>query len=164
MNIGYLSTIYHTSFILKSPDNKFLDSIGVDLNWTLFPTGPAMMEAFKSGEIDIGYIGLPPVMIGIDKGLKLKCVAGGHVEGTVMIANDSFSSFHDLGSVSEVLKQFEAVDLSGYNVLSQEEEGDMAVIRTDTSVSDKNTLESLFKTYQGRADGFFMTWNFFSYF
>ncbi len=107
MNIGYLSTIYHTSFILKSPNNKFLEGIGTDLNWTLFPTGPAMMEAFKNGEIDVGYIGLPPVMIGINNGLKLKCVAGGHVEGTVMISKNSFSSFNDLSSVNKVLKLFE---------------------------------------------------------
>jgi len=70
------------------------------------------------------------------------------------------SSYHEI----KVLNQFEPVDLSGYPVLSQEQQGNMTVIRTDTSVSDKNTLESLFKTYQGRADGFFMTWNFFSYF
>ncbi|MDY9922531.1 hypothetical protein [Methanobacterium sp.] len=70
------------------------------------------------------------------------------------------SSYHEI----KVLNQFEPVDLSGYNVLSQEQQGNMTVIRTDTSVSDKNTLESLFKTYEGRADGFFMTWNFFSYF
>jgi NitT/TauT family transport system substrate-binding protein len=107
LNIGYLSTIYHTSFILKSPNNKFHDGIETDLNWTLFPTGPAMMEAFKTGKIDVGYIGLPPVIIGINKGLKLKCVAGGHVEGTVMISKDSFSSFDDLGSVNKVLEQFE---------------------------------------------------------
>lgn len=107
MNIGYLSTIYHTSFILKSPGNKFLEGIETNLDWTLFPTGPAMMEAFKNGKIDLGYIGLPPVMIGIKNGLKLKCVAGGHVEGTVMISRDSFSSFADLGSVNEVLDQFE---------------------------------------------------------
>jgi hypothetical protein len=70
------------------------------------------------------------------------------------------SSYHEI----KVLNQFEPVDLSGYNVLSQEQQGNMTVIRMDTSVSDKNTLESLFKTYQGRADGFFMTWNFYSYF
>lgn len=70
------------------------------------------------------------------------------------------SSYHEI----KVLNQFELVDLTGYNVLSQEQQGNMTVIRTDTSVTDKNTLESLFKTYQGRADGFFMTWNFFSYF
>lgn len=108
--IGYLSTIYHTSFILKSLKSKdagLLDEIDQDLEWTLYPTGPAMMDAFKTGTIDLGYIGLPPVMIGNDKGLNLKCVAGGHVEGTLMISSDSFKSSNELGSVKEVLKQFE---------------------------------------------------------
>ena len=70
------------------------------------------------------------------------------------------SSYHEI----KVLNQFEPVDLSGYNVLSTEKQGNMTVIRIDTSQSDKTTLESLFKTYEGRADGFFITWNFFSYF
>ncbi len=70
------------------------------------------------------------------------------------------SSYHEI----TVVNQFEPVDLSGYKVLSIDQQGNRTVIRTDTSVSDKNTLESLFKTYQGRAQGFFMTWNFFSYF
>ena len=70
------------------------------------------------------------------------------------------SSYHEI----KVMNQFEPVDLSGYNVLSTEEQGNMTVIRIDTSQSDKTTLESLFKTYEGRADGFFITWNFFSYF
>ena len=63
-----------------------------------------------------------------------------------------------------VINQFESVDLSGYNILSTEEKGNITVIRMDTSVSDKKTLEDLLDKYQGRADGFFMTWNFFSYF
>ncbi|EKF85060.1 putative ABC transporter [Methanobacterium formicicum DSM 3637] len=70
-----------------------------------------MIEAFKTGEIDLGYIGLPPVMMGINNGLKLKCVAGGHVEGTVMISKDSFSSFDDLSNVNEVLNQFEGENI-----------------------------------------------------
>jgi hypothetical protein len=63
-----------------------------------------------------------------------------------------------------VINQYEPVDLSDYNILSTQKEGNRTVIRMDTSVSDKQTLESLFVTYQGRADGFFMTWDFFSYF
>lgn len=105
--VGYLSTIYHTSFILKSKENTFLDSVGPDLEWTLYPTGPAMMDAFRTGAIDLGYVGLPPVMIGNDRGLDLKCVAGGHVEGTLMISSDSFKPFRELGNVRNVLKQFE---------------------------------------------------------
>ncbi|HOI39409.1 MAG TPA: hypothetical protein PL168_01650 [Methanobacterium sp.] len=63
-----------------------------------------------------------------------------------------------------VINQFEPVDLSGYNVLSTDQKGNITVIRMDTGVSDKKTLEDLLDKYQGRADGFFMTWNFFSYF
>ena len=66
-----------------------------------------MMKEFKSGDIDVGYIGLPPVMIGIENGLKIKCVAGGHIEGTVMVAPKSYKSFDELKSLKAVLKQFE---------------------------------------------------------
>ncbi len=108
MKIGYLSTIYHTSFILKSDKFIFKDAKKLgNIEWILYPTGPAMMNAFKSGDIDMGYIGLPPVMIGISKGMKIKCVGGGHVEGTVMIAPESYSSFDELGDLETVLKQFE---------------------------------------------------------
>ena len=78
-----------------------------DLKWSLYPTGPAMMDSFASGETDIGYIGLPPVMIRLENGLKLKCVAGGHIEGTVMVAPNSYKTFDELGSVKTVLEQFE---------------------------------------------------------
>ena len=104
MRIGYLSTIYHTSFILKS--GKFPFEEIEETDWILFPTGPAMMKAFKNMEIDLGYIGLPPVMIGVENGMKIKCVGGGHIEGTVMIANKSYSSYNELGDVKSVIEQF----------------------------------------------------------
>ena len=66
-----------------------------------------MMDAFESGETDIGFIGLPPVMIRLENGLNLKCVAGGHIEGTVMVAPSSYKTFDELGSVKTVLEQFE---------------------------------------------------------
>jgi NitT/TauT family transport system substrate-binding protein len=104
MRIGYLSTIYHTSFILKSGKFPF-DSIE-ETEWILFPTGPAMIKAFKNMEIDLGYIGLPPVMIGVENGMKIKCVGGGHIEGTVMIADKSYKSYKELGNVDLVIEQF----------------------------------------------------------
>jgi NitT/TauT family transport system substrate-binding protein len=104
MRIGYLSTIYHTSFILKSGKFPFEEIDKTD--WILFPTGPAMMKAFKNMEIDLGYIGLPPVMIGVENGMKIKCVGGGHIEGTVMIADNSYKSYNELGDVESVIEQF----------------------------------------------------------
>lgn len=104
MRIGYLSTLYHTSFILKNSPSNHLDKYQLD--WTLFATGPSMMEAFQKGNIEMGYIGLPPVMIGIEKGLEIKCVGGGHVEGTVMIGPKEYQAYGALGDVKAVLKQF----------------------------------------------------------
>ena len=46
-------------------------------------------------------------MIGIENGLKVKCVGGGYVEGTVMVAPHYYKTFDELSSVSTVLKQFE---------------------------------------------------------
>jgi len=87
LSIGYLSTLYHTSFILRYFGQ--LEDAGIMVSWKLFPNGPAMIEAFEQEEIDLGYIGLPPAMIGIARGLKIKCVAGGHVEGTVLIGSQN---------------------------------------------------------------------------
>jgi NitT/TauT family transport system substrate-binding protein len=103
--IGYLSTAYHTSFILIGTD-WIKKKIKIKADWRLFPTGPEMIKAFVKGELDIGYIGLPPAMIGIDKGLAIKCIAGGHMEGTVFTAKKNFKTFSELGSVEKVLQQF----------------------------------------------------------
>jgi len=104
VRIGYLSTIYHTSHILKR--GTWLDELGVNAAWRLFGTGPAMVEAFSAGEIDLGYIGLPPAMIGIDRGVALRCIAGGHVEGTVMISGSGYVPLRRPDSVQAVLGWF----------------------------------------------------------
>lgn len=70
------------------------------------------------------------------------------------------TSYHEI----KVINEKESADLSSYNVQSLEKEGNVTVIRIITSGSDKETLESLFETYGGKADSFFITWNFFSYF
>jgi len=105
IRIGYLSTAYHTSFILIGT-NWIGNRMKIKADWRLFPTGPEMIKAFMKGELDIGYIGLPPAMIGIDKGLAVKCIAGGHMEGTVFTAKKDFKTFSELGSAEKVLQQF----------------------------------------------------------
>ena len=106
LNIGHLSTAYHTNFILMEGDDLEND-LKRDINWILFGTGPAMIEAFKNKKLDIGYMGLPPAIIGIDKGVPIKCVAGGHVEGTIMIAKKEYKEMNQLdNNMAEVLSQF----------------------------------------------------------
>ncbi len=105
LRIGHLSTLYHTSLILMSRDVE--TELGARVGWRLFATGPAMLDAFDKKEVDLGYMGLPPAIIGISRGTKMKCVAGGHVEGTVLIATDDFRPLKEPQSVAEALRQFE---------------------------------------------------------
>jgi NitT/TauT family transport system substrate-binding protein len=104
LNIGHLSTVYHTSFILEGTD--WLRKAGIDARWKLFASGPDIVKAFENKEIDLGYIGLPPVIIGIARGIPFKCIAGGHVEGTVMLAQKGYKGVDELGTVGKVLEQF----------------------------------------------------------
>jgi NitT/TauT family transport system substrate-binding protein len=106
IHIGYLSTLYHTSFILMAT-GWLEEKLGIRVKWSMFGGGPAIVDAFSKGEVDIGYIGLPPVMVGIDRGVPIKCVGGGHVEGTVMIAVSNSSSLDEMGgNIHAVLEQF----------------------------------------------------------
>jgi len=102
MRIGYLSTLYHTSFILRG--SGWMEDVGLNASWKRFPNGPAMVEAFQKGDLDLGYTGLPPAVIGIGKGLNIKCVSGGHVEGTVLMG---IQGYKVKGTVKDTLAQFE---------------------------------------------------------
>jgi len=75
LKVGYLPTLYHTSFVLRSSGR--MDDLGINATWKLFPNGPEMIEAFGQKGLDLGYLGLPPAMIGISRGLKIKCISGG---------------------------------------------------------------------------------------
>jgi NitT/TauT family transport system substrate-binding protein len=105
IRIAHLTTSYHTAFILMG-SGCVEESMGQDVEWRLFPTGPEMIKAFIRGEVDIGYIGLPPAMIGISKGLQVKCVAGGHMEGTILTAKKGFNTLSEIGDVGKTLSQF----------------------------------------------------------
>ena len=105
LRIGHLSTAYHTAFILMG-GHWVEKQLKVNEEWTLFPTGPAMVQAFKQNALDLGYIGLPPAMIGMEQGLDIKCVGGGHVEGTTLTAIPGFQTLDEAGSVKATLAQF----------------------------------------------------------
>jgi len=88
--------------------NKDLDNdFNLEIRWKLFGTGPAMVKAFQNKKLDIGYMGLPPAIIGIDKGAPIKCVAGGHIEGTIMVASKTYKTMAQFNNnLSDTFSQF----------------------------------------------------------
>ncbi len=93
--------------------NKDLkNDFNLEIRWKLFGTGPAMVKAFQNKKLDIGYMGLPPAIIGIDKGAPIKCVAGGHVEGTIMVASKTYKAIaNHNNNLSEVFSQFRGLTI-----------------------------------------------------
>lgn len=104
LRIGHLSTVNHTAFILMG--NNSLSEQGIRAKWELYPSGPDIIRAMEGGEIDLAYIGLPPFIIGIDRGLQAVCIAGGHVEGTVIIGGSDMLPLDTFPGMEDFLLQF----------------------------------------------------------
>ena len=99
-------SLHDVSYRIPAPGTDLLERHGLAATWRLFPSGPDIINAMQSGTIDLGYIGLPPVIIGIDRGLSLACIAGGHVEGTVMIAGAGIRTLAECSVMPAFLSQF----------------------------------------------------------
>ncbi len=87
------------------------DGLGPLIDWRLFGTGPAIMQAFGRGELDLAYIGLPPAIIGLAQGTAVRCVAGGHMEGTVICGKDRWMAYPDARDLGAVLGQFRGMTI-----------------------------------------------------
>lgn len=104
LRIGHLSTFYHTAIILMASSNTN-KKLGTDVEWKLFGTGPAIVNAFEKGELDLAYIGLPPAIIGIERGVSIICIAGGHIEGTVIAGSKNLKGFPEEPDLGIILRQ-----------------------------------------------------------
>ena len=62
IRIGHLSTFYHTSILMIARD-----TMGLDAEWKLFGTGPAIVNAFETGEIDLGDAG---TIVSVGRGVR----------------------------------------------------------------------------------------------
>lgn len=110
LRIGHLSTFYHTAIILMAQSDAD-KRLGIDIDWRLFGTGPAIVDAFEKGELDLAYIGLPPAVIGIERGINFKCIAGGHIEGTVISGKKEFRGYPEIDDLGKILKQFSRIKI-----------------------------------------------------
>ncbi len=106
IRIGHLSTFYHTAILLMAQSSTE-SRLGAGIEWKLMGTGPAIMKAFRQKDLDMAYIGLPPAIIGISQDTNVLCVAGGHMEGTVMAGRAIWKGFPEAGDLKSVLGQFQ---------------------------------------------------------
>jgi NitT/TauT family transport system substrate-binding protein len=67
---------------------KLFEKHGVKPAWREYGSGAAVREALISGEADVGFMGIPPFLIGWDKGCAWKVAMGFVVVPVGLVAND----------------------------------------------------------------------------
>ncbi len=72
LNVSYhpAYTRVHAMQLAKLPEAE-----GVRPEWIKFTAGPPTIYAFQAGSIDIGVLGIPPIMGGLAAGQRLKVIA-----------------------------------------------------------------------------------------
>ena len=70
---------------------------GVEVELYEYNNGGDLMSAMASGEIDVGYVGITPVIYSMSKGVPVRIVAGAQNEGSGLLSHDpSVKSITDL--------------------------------------------------------------------
>lgn len=84
--------------ILIAQEKKFFEEQGIDAEIISFRSGPVVHQALAAGELDMAYIGAPPVYHWYSRGLKSKILAKvNYGQAAVMVRKDSgIDSISDL--------------------------------------------------------------------
>lgn len=125
VKIGYLPTDHDSALFVANATGMFKDA-GVDVELHEYNNGGDLMSAMASGELDVGYVGIPPVIYSMTKGVPIKIVAGAQNEGSGLVCqNSSINSTSDLkgkivatpgeASIQSVLLKYD-LNRSGLNI------------------------------------------------
>jgi len=89
LRIGWVSAMANTP-ILVAEKKGFFRQQGVDVDIRRFNSGPLLNRALQAGDLDMAYIGMPPVYHSYEKGVKLRIVAKvNHGQAAIIVRNDS---------------------------------------------------------------------------
>ncbi|MDR3222275.1 MAG: ABC transporter substrate-binding protein [Methanobrevibacter sp.] len=97
VNMGYLPSD-HDSALFVGQAKKWYEDNNITLNLFEFNNGGSLMVAIASGHIDMGYVGISPVVASISKGIPAKIVSSVQNEGSgIVVSKDSnITSINDL--------------------------------------------------------------------
>jgi NitT/TauT family transport system substrate-binding protein len=62
--------------LMVAEKGNFFEKYGLQVEWKTLGSGGSVREVMAAGEIDAAFMGIPPFLIGWDKGLEAKIAAG----------------------------------------------------------------------------------------
>ena len=97
VTIGYLPSDHDAALFVADTQGTF-EQNGIKTKLVQFNNGGDLMTAMASGDVDVGYVGITPVLSSIAKGVPVKVISAAQVEGSgIVVAKDSgIESVQDL--------------------------------------------------------------------
>lgn len=98
VTIGYLPSDHDAALFVADSQGKFQEN-GINTKLVQFNNGGDLMTAMASGDVDIGYVGITPVLSSISKGVPVKVISAAQTEGSgIVVSSDSgINDVSDLG-------------------------------------------------------------------
>jgi len=160
VRIAYFPNITHIQALVGISNGEFEKAFGEDIKVTYknFNAGPAEIEAFFAGELDIGYIGPIPAINGFTKSNgDIKIIAGATNAGAVLVARSGsgIKSVGGLDGKKAAVPQFGNTQhlellkiLTDNNLKPSDKGGTVNVIQADNpdikTLMDKGDIDAAF--------------------
>lgn len=89
VTIGYLPSDHDAALFVADAQGKFQEN-GINTKLVQFNNGGDLMTAMASGDVDVGYVGITPVLSSIANGVPVKVISAAQIEGSgIVVAKDS---------------------------------------------------------------------------
>lgn len=101
VTIGYLPSDHDAALFVADAQGQFASN-GINTKLVQFNNGGDLMTAMASGDVDVGYVGITPVLASIQKGVPVKVISAAQTEGSGLVVskNSGISSVSDLAGKS----------------------------------------------------------------
>ena len=84
VKIGYLPSDHDAALFVADAKGMYKDK-NITVELVQFNNGGDLMTAMASGEVDVGYVGITPVLSSIAKGVPVKVISSAQTEGSGIV-------------------------------------------------------------------------------
>ena len=97
VKIGYLPSDHDAALFVADAQGLYAEK-NITTELVQFNNGGDLMTAMASGEVDVGYVGIAPVLSSVEKGVPVKVISSAQTEGSgiVVTKNSGIHSAADL--------------------------------------------------------------------
>ena len=89
VKIGYLPSDHDAALFVADAQGKYAEK-NITTELVQFNNGGDLMTAMASGEVDVGYVGIAPVLSSVEKGVPVKVISSAQTDGSgIVVTKDS---------------------------------------------------------------------------